>query len=137
MDSQPPPPPPAPTGPRLLLGIFIVGQIVFLAVINLLDLARDARSEMKDKTASALERVVPGGPREGAPLHDATDGARGAARRWSQATGQLQGWSLFAPNIGRHCVFPLLELRWDEDPRSAPAAARPLAPLAASSPLEA
>src|SRR5262245_56720482 len=115
MDSQPPSCPPAPTGPRLLLGIFIVGQIVFLAVINLLDLARDARSEMKDKAASAVERVVPGWPRESGHVHDATDLAHSAARRWSQATGQLQGWSLFAPNIGRHCVFPLPELRWDEE----------------------
>jgi hypothetical protein len=51
-------------------------------------------------------------------------------------TGQIQGWSLFAPGVGRQCVFPAVLVRWDDDPFSAPALTRPLTPLGATSPLE-
>jgi hypothetical protein len=58
-------------------------------------------------------------------------------RRYAQLTGQTQGWSLFAPNIGRQLVFPAVLVRWDEDPASALALSRPLSPLASTNPLEA
>ncbi len=131
------PSPPPPTGPQLLLGVFIIGQLVFLVAINLLDMARDARDEMRDRTASAIERVVPGWPQKGGHVHDVTELTYDAVKRWSQVTGQLQGWSLFAPNIGRHCVFPCVVLRWDEDPGSASILARHLGPLAAVGPFDA
>jgi hypothetical protein len=138
MDTNAPPsPPPAPTGPPLLLGIFIVGQLVFLTAINLVDMARDARDELPRDTATAIERVVPGWTKQSGHAHDLTEQVYNVAKRWSQVSGQLQGWSLFAPNIGRHCVFPSVLLLWDEEPLSAPGMAHYLAPLAAASPLEA
>ncbi|MCI0463831.1 MAG: hypothetical protein L0Z62_43410 [Gemmataceae bacterium] len=138
MNTQPlPSAPPAPSGPRLLLGILIVGQLVFLTVINVIDMARDARDELPTDTGATIDRIVPGWPKERGHIHDLTDLAYNLSKRWSQASGQLQGWSLFAPNIGRHLVFPAVLLRWDDDPQSVSGLSRSLTPLAAAGPLEA
>jgi hypothetical protein len=138
MNTEPfPSAPPAPSGPRLLLGVFIVGQLVFLTVINVLDMARDAREELATDAKTTIHRIVPGWPKERGHIHDLTELAYNLSKRWSQASGQLQGWSLFAPNIGRHPVFPLVLLRWDDDPHSVAGLARPLTPLAAAGPLDA
>src|SRR5207244_1249452 len=69
-------------------------------------------------------------------IHDLIDVLRPLSRRYSQITGQSQGWCLFAPGVGNQCVFPALELRWDEDPHNAPPVARQLAVLAARDPLQ-
>jgi hypothetical protein len=34
--------------------------------------------------------------------------------RWAEATGQLQGWSLFAPNVPTQAAFLMTELRWPD-----------------------
>jgi hypothetical protein len=41
---------------------------------------------------------------------------------WGHWTGQLQGWSLFAPAVPRQAVVPIVELRWDEEAHWPPAA---------------
>src|SRR5262245_54849434 len=127
-----------PTGPRVLLGVFIVGQLIFLFGNNALEILGWARDELTadSETARVLDRVTPGWPGKKGHLHDAGDLASNLLERWAQVTGQTQGWSLFAPDVRRHCVFPAVLLRWDEEPRSAPALARPLAALAAGNGLE-
>jgi hypothetical protein len=139
MDKQPPAAPSPVTGPRLLLGAFILWQLTFLFGINFLEIINWARDEIpKDKDyAQGIERVFPGWPSESGHFHDLTDLADKITRRYAQLTGQTQGWSLFAPNIGRQIVFPAVLVRWDEDPSSALALSRPLSPLAATNPLEA
>ncbi len=42
-------------------------------------------------------------------------------KMWAELTGQPQNWSLFAPTIGRECIFPALELSWQHNPGDAPA----------------
>jgi hypothetical protein len=125
------------TGPRLLLGAFILGQLAFLVVINFLELIKSARDELPKDYAKAIDRVVPGWPSKQGHFHDLADVADRLTRRYAQLTGQTQGWSLFAPDVGKQCVFPAVLVRWDEDPLSAPALTRLLTPLAATTPLEA
>jgi hypothetical protein len=36
-------------------------------------------------------------------------------KRYGTGTGQVQNWSLFAPNVGKVFSFPLVEVRWDDD----------------------
>jgi hypothetical protein len=129
----------APTfaGPRLLLGVFIVWQLLFLLLVNGLELVNSIRDDMPKDLGAALDRAVPGWPNKKGHIHDLTELMEKLAGRWASLTGQTQGWSLFAPDVRRHCIFPAALLRWDDDPLSASALGRPLAPLGASTPLEA
>ncbi len=142
MTEQPPPPGRQVSGAQVLLGIFVLWQIFFLAGGNLIELADSARDDLPKDVAPAVEQVVPGWPEKKGHVHDLTELAGKATTRWGQVTGQLQGWQLFAPDIRRHSVFPAVVLRWDDDPRwplplPAPQlAARRLAPLAARTALE-
>ncbi len=138
MNKQPPSSTSSPvTGPRILLGAFILWQLAFLFGINFLDMISEGREAMKDKDYTpGIERIFPGWPSKSGHFHDLTDVADKVTRRYAQLTGQTQGWSLFAPDVGKQCVFPAVVVRWDEDPRSAPVLTRPLTPLAARGPLE-
>ena len=137
MDQQPPPSTsPRVTGPRILLGAFILWQLAFLLGINFLDMINSGREEMQDKDYSpGIDRVFPGWPSKSGHFHDLTDIGDKITRRYAQLTGQTQGWSLFAPDVGRQCVFPAVLVRWDRDPLSAPAFSLPLASLTARNPL--
>jgi hypothetical protein len=139
MDKQTNAPAPTVTGPRVLLGAFILWQLAFLFGVNFLEMIKWARDEMpKDKEAArGIERVFPGWPSKSGHFHDLADLGDKVTRRYAQLTGQTQGWSLFAPDVGKQCVFPAVLVRWDDDPFSAPALTRPLTPLAAGGPLEA
>jgi hypothetical protein len=114
-----------------LLGAFIVWQLVFLVVINFLDMVNSAREEMKDKDyTEGVERVFPSWPTKEGHFHDLADIADRVTRRYAQLTGQTQGWSLFAPEVGRQCVFPAVVVRWDTDPPAAAQVPPKLAPAA-------
>src|SRR5262249_6989983 len=117
MDKQPPAASPPVTGSRLLLGAFILWQLAFLFGINFLDMINSARDEMPSHKdyAQGIERVFPGWPSKSGHFHDLADVADKITRRYAQLTGQTQGWSLFAPDIGKQCVFPAVLVRWDED----------------------
>ncbi len=136
MDDQHAPASPV-TGPRVLLGAFILWQLAFLFGVNFLEMINTARDELPSDHGRAIDRVLPGWPSKKGHFHDLADVANQVMRRYAQLTGQTQGWSLFAPDVGRQCVFPAVLVRWDEDPLSAPVLTRPLTPLAARSPLEA
>src|SRR5262249_19371259 len=139
MDKQPPAAAAPVTGPRILLGAFILWQLTFLFGINVLEMINWARDEMpKDKEqAQGVERVLPGWPSKSGHFHDLADVADKITRRYAQLTGTPEGWPLFAPDIGKQCVSPVVLVRWDDDSVPAPALSRPLTPLAANGPLEA
>jgi hypothetical protein len=120
----------------VVLGLFIVGQCLFLLSANFIGFLKDNRTEMGPEMREAVEAVAPGWPEAKGHLWHLMDHVANLDKSWTQATGQFQPWSLFAPTIGRECVFPAVEYRWDDDPSSAPALARPLALLAAQSSYE-
>ena len=89
---------------------------------------------MGPQARQAMEAVAPGWLEEKGHLWHLMDHLAKTDKMWAQMTGQLQPWSLFAPAIGRECIFPAVEYHWDDDARSAPAVARPLALLSANNP---
>lgn len=108
---------------RVLLGMFIVGQLVFLVSTNVLGLIQDFQEEMPDSTKAPLARLAPDWPAQKGHTYELFAGVLRVNRAWEQITGQYQRWSLFS-SIGRECVFPALEFIWEEDPRSAPVLGR-------------
>ena len=104
-----------PTWPQRLLGAFVVVQIVFLFAANLLPLLPHGRPD----TGEVMDDItLPGRTFESAWLQGGLDFAGTATRRYGEATGQMQGWSLFAPLVASQSPFVLTELRWiDNDGR--------------------
>lgn len=82
---------------RVLLGLFILWQLLFLPAANFLSLFPAPPSAA--------------GTTEGGSVLRAT------IRRWSDWTGQLEGWALYAPDVPKRAVFIATEFRWDDDSR--------------------
>jgi hypothetical protein len=104
-----------PAARQVLLGIFIVGQLFFLLTSNLIGFLKDKRTELGPGPRQAAEALAPGWPEEKGHLWHALEHLTKTDKMWAETTGQFQIWSLFAPTIGRECVFPAVELRWDDD----------------------
>jgi hypothetical protein len=126
----------SPSTKQVFLGVFIVGQLLFLVSANLISFLKHARTNTFPEVRPTLEALAPGWEEAKGHLWSPLEHLEKTDAMWAQATGQFQSWSLFAPTIGRECVFPSVELRWDEDPTSAPALARNLALLSASNSCE-
>ena len=126
-----------PTTRQVWLGVFIIFQLLFLVLANLLGMIKEARSYFPEEWKPTAELLVPGWTKEEGHYWEGANIVDKALRRYAQATGQYQEWSLFAPSVGDSCAFPAVQFVWDDDPRSAPAQARPLATLAAADPLQA
>ncbi len=137
---EPTPPtgrPAANAGARVLLGIFIVWQLFFLFAINVLDQGDRDRKKLPPDVPALIEPIAPGWVEKRGQVENLFQSLTEISRQYAQITGQSQSWCLFAPNVSNQCIFPALELHWEEDPQSAPRFARPLAVLAAQHPLQA
>ena len=126
----------APSTRQVFLGVFIVGQLLFLVSSNFIGFMKDNRTEMGAPTRKLVEAVAPGWPEERGHFWHLMEHTAKTNKFWIQATGQYQNWSLFAPTIGRECTFPALELRWDDPPKSAAAVGPIIAGMAAFHPGE-
>jgi hypothetical protein len=83
---------------QVLLGLFVVGQLGFLLAANFLPLLRTALAKQAPTVAQPIAVVLEG------------------TGTWARWTGQLQGWSLYAPRVPAQAAFATVELRWDDDP---------------------
>jgi hypothetical protein len=110
----------SPSTRQVGLGLFIVGQLLFLFLRNGVELVEEARTHLPDDVKPRIERIAPGWRDDRGHLKSLLDTIDRVTKRYAQATEQLQTWSLFAPSVGRECVFPALLLRWDEESWSAP-----------------
>jgi hypothetical protein len=91
----------------ILLGAFVLFQLIYLPLSNLVQLAprelpiesgeRDIRVQ-REGTASSIR-----------PIQEAINGIGTAIDRYGEFTGQVQAWSLFAPGFGQQAVFPIVE----------------------------
>jgi len=98
---------------RVLLGAFVVGQVVFLGGSLVLNLEEAFRPLLD----------IP-------PLRTFNDNERNGFRQYSKLTAQRQQWQLFAPDVSREFAFLEVELRWDDwdlEPGSVPV--HPLEPV--------
>lgn len=87
------------------LGAFIVGQLGFILTANFLPLVR----------APKTDSGIPGQEAKLSSKINVLGGLTNSLRHWSNLTGQLQGWSLYAPHVPMQATFVAVELRWDED----------------------
>src|SRR5438128_2740514 len=101
---------------RVLLGLFVLWQMLFLPAFNLLDGAETARRPLQeqrrqDRLGWRLVRGIPGlGPLvnewltkggnsdDKGTLGNLIQQPQRVLRWWAQTTGQEQGWGLFSPN---------------------------------------
>ena len=97
---------------RAALGLFVVGQFLFLLASNLLS--------VEDAVRAALQKSPPA-QRVAPDLFDgkgrAHSGLRAVGRvtqRWEALTGQAQNWQLFAPDVVGVIPFLAVELHWDD-----------------------
>jgi hypothetical protein len=121
----------------VVLGLFVLAQLAFLVLSNLIGLYQDAQPHVPAEIGAVAERVIPGYTSQGGHGWKIPDELSTALRRWAQLTGQDQNWSLFAPGVAKVTGFPALLLAWDEAPNSAAAIAFPLALLNARDPIQA
>ena len=100
------------TAARAALGLFVVGQLLFLLASNLLSVEDAVRAALR-KSAPA-QRVAPdlfdGSGRTHVGLH----AVERVTRRWEEWTGQAQNWQLFAPDVADVVPFLAVELRWED-----------------------
>jgi hypothetical protein len=98
---------PVEKGPAVLLGLFVVWQLVFLVLANALEFIPHHVHRLDEFTGY---REVPPEDANATPTIRALAAAIDC---WSQLTGQYQMWWLFAPDFPRQATFPAVELRWD------------------------
>jgi hypothetical protein len=114
-----------PTNAQYFLGLFVLGQLAFLVLANVINLAIDVQKNPEylpaalrppDWQSEKTSRLPDWFQKKG-HLNDAMQTVRELTKRWEEVTGQPQNWCLFAPNIGRYNTFVAVELRWEDDPR--------------------
>lgn len=84
-----------------LLGAFVLAQLVFLATAaatDVIDLSAESRERLPVWCQEALRGL---------------DKARRVTRRWAELTGQMQSWSLFAPDVADYIAFPEVQWSWN------------------------
>ncbi|HKB34831.1 MAG TPA: hypothetical protein VKD72_00150, partial [Gemmataceae bacterium] len=119
-------------GARILLGMFVLWQMIFLPAYNGLDQTEAIRKRLSEERREGgtwwqVVTCVPGlEPLIEEWLNKSTNHddkgrignllreQRRVVQWWAQTTGQEQGWGLFAPNAVDYSAFPSLELRWDD-----------------------
>jgi hypothetical protein len=123
------------TGPRFLLGLFILGQVLFLFLSNFLGILQKSKNGLPERWKPPIERLAPGFTRQKGHLWELTETLSRLTTLWDHLTGQTQRWSLFALKIRDVRSFPALELHWEDPAESAPAIAKNLSLLSTGSPL--
>jgi hypothetical protein len=109
-------PAPRPTLRQVLLGLFVVWQLIFLLGANVLEFIPHRPVERDELTDF----------RESNHLSSQSRGLLGWVAAptdlWAEATGQYQVWWLFAPHVPTQATFLAVDLRWDDDSALAPVA---------------
>jgi hypothetical protein len=104
--------PKSPQRPTLLqraVGIFVVWQLWYLAASNLMPLFPHGYRERDEMTD---DLTLPGTTTDVRFVQAGIDVTADVAKRYGELTGQMQGWSLFAPGVAHQAAFPVVELRW-------------------------
>jgi hypothetical protein len=93
--------------PSVLLGVFILFELIYLPAANVIKLVPlrlpESRGELDDDIQLRGKAYVE-------PVQRALDGLGAAMCRWGELTGQAQGWSLFAPLFGHQASLPAVHI---------------------------
>jgi hypothetical protein len=100
---------------RVLLGTFVLWQVLFLFGSCFTEVEESLRERGLAHWTFA-ERHFPEYVNGEDEFHRTlTKVHKKGLKRYGQATGQPQQWSLFSPNISHALSFGRLEVRWDDD----------------------
>jgi hypothetical protein len=99
---------------RILLGWFIVWQLVFLGASSSLAFwfSTHPAPTLKEAERSSLGKV--------GVVSNVAAGVLDLTKHWSALTGQWEGWSLYGPHVPTHSTFLAVELVWDGEPARDP-----------------
>lgn len=115
---------------RVLLGLFVLWQVFYLASSAALDVEKSFRQHGLARSKFLNQRFPHYLNGEDDVHRQATAFQQHTLKPYGQATAQPQRWSLFAPTVADVFSFGELEVRWDDDhlePGSV--ATQPLEPL--------
>src|SRR5436309_290480 len=90
--------------PSILLGLFILWELFYLPASNLIKFAPLRLPEHHGETNDDIQ--LRGRAYRVDVAQSALDALGTVLIRWGELSGQIQGWSLFAPNFGRHAALP-------------------------------
>jgi hypothetical protein len=94
----------------VLVGLFATWQLVFIPAANLIVFVpRRASAPLEP---ASHEYQVRGTFTSFEPLQRTVDRAGDAVEFWAEASGQVQGWSLFAPGPPPYSVIPAAEFQF-------------------------
>ncbi|MFL5241794.1 MAG: hypothetical protein ACJ8FY_06775 [Gemmataceae bacterium] len=102
----------------VLLGLFVLGQVIFFLAANLLGFLPTLRDNLQD-TAWA-RALAPDWLDKKGRADEVLIKATAVCQRWQELTGQPENWSLFAPNVSNDIWFVRVEMDWRDSDSSAP-----------------
>lgn len=95
---------------QVCLGLFILGQVFFLAGNNILQFIQDTNELQDEDTVRLVSWLTLDLPKEKGPFRQLLQNLV----RWEEATGQEQSWCLFAPGIDERFRFLDVEFHWPD-----------------------
>ncbi|MEM1067786.1 MAG: hypothetical protein AAGI63_02740 [Planctomycetota bacterium] len=103
----------------VLLGCFILWQLVYLTVANVVETAPVLLRRWPEKHQQFTSFIDQSRNATEASKASGLAGLIRLTDRWGQRTAQPQRWSLFAPNVAKQTGFLALELKWHDVESSA------------------
>jgi hypothetical protein len=88
----------------VLLGVFIIWELVYLPAANFIKLLPVRQAPHKGELDDEVQ--IPADESASGPAQVVRDGAAAVLSRWGELTGQAQGWALFAPTFGHQASLP-------------------------------
>jgi hypothetical protein len=96
---------------QVVLGLFVVWQVVFLGASSIFGLVPRTQPEEGELIDS---RPIPSIPAHNEPVREAINTITNVTDFWAGLTGQSQVWWLFAPNPPRNSTFVAVDLHWEQ-----------------------
>jgi hypothetical protein len=99
-----------------LLGVFLCVELLYIPLANFIQLIPREPTPLPDEISGRLQRE--GQATSAEPVQAAINNTGHACDRWAEATGQGQGWSLFAPRFGEAGTFLTLDVLFEDGTRT-------------------
>jgi hypothetical protein len=104
-----------PHSPRqVMLGLFILFQLGFLIVYNLVGFIKSIPGELIGEPRKLVNRIAPGFAEKRRHGWSWAEQVETSLYRYVQLTGQDQDWKLFAPNVTKATGFPAVVFLFDD-----------------------
>lgn len=97
------------------IGLFAMWELIYLPAANIIDFVPRRQKDPELEPVSDQYQDWDGRFTSVEPLQRSAEYAGDALDFWTEATGQEQGWSLFAPGMPPYCVFPAAEFHFADD----------------------